>query len=510
MMPATPGTVVGLVQRSGRQRAARSLVLVAAVVAGLAAGTQPMFAVVAGGMALLGVVVAIRPELATMLAVVLLYSNAAVIAHRVHGLPKLVGHASALLLLLALVHILLIKREKMLLPSALPWVVGYFLVQVVGATFSGDPATAFGEVQDFFLSGLLLFLAFSNAIRTEGALKRCVWLLLITGALIGAISLHQSSTGSYDNDYLGFAQINEGTAARLQMETEEEHTPRLAGPIGDKNYYAQIMVALIPLGLFLALGSKRSGSRVFAFGLTAMIAIGATLTFSRGGAIAILLTLLLMVLNGRLKIRHLLLVVMGIAVLLSFFPRYTERLESLTLAHNALSSTGSTDEVDGAVMGRLGEMAAALQIYAEHPMTGVGPGMYSTHYREYAIETGYAVHEGERAAHTMIPEVAAETGTIGLLCFLGAIGVTVRDLTRAGRRVRRTRPDLAIIIGGCQFAIVAYMASGIFLSLAFARYFWFLLALGAAASAIAMRTGGAIYETSTAEPPRTAPSLSNA
>ena len=44
---------------------------------------------------------------------------------------------------------------------------------------------------DFFVEGLLLYFLLTNVIRTPLMLKRVVWVLLISGALIGGLSLYQ-------------------------------------------------------------------------------------------------------------------------------------------------------------------------------------------------------------------------------------------------------------------------------------------------------------------------------
>jgi hypothetical protein len=44
-----------------------------------------------------------------------------------------------------------------------------------------------------------------------------------------------------------------------------------------------------------------------------------------------------------------------------------------------------------------------------------------------------------------------------------------------------TRPDVAHLATGIGLAIVAYLGTGVFLSLAFQRYFWLLVALAGAA-----------------------------
>ena len=54
-------------------------------------------------------------------------------------------------------------------------------------------------------------------------------------------------------------------------------------------------------------------------------------------------------------------------------------------------------------------------------------------------------------------------------------------LWQARRVCARNRPDLANLATAFWFSIIAYLGTGVFLHLAFERYYWLLLALAAAA-----------------------------
>ena len=110
--------------------------------------------------------------------------------------------------------------------------------------------------------------------------------------------------------------------------------------------------------------------------------------------------------------------------------------------------------------------------------------MYHHHYREYAKRAGGKVEHGGRQPHSLYLGVAAEHGVAGLLAFLGILVVTLRDLLRARRRWLSENPLVADAIAGLIGALVVYLASAVFLHLAYARYLWLLLALAAAAGAL--------------------------
>jgi O-antigen ligase len=80
-------------------------------------------------------------------------------------------------------------------------------------------------------------------------------------------------------------------------------------------------------------------------------------------------------------------------------------------------------------------------------------------------------------AHNLYLELAANTGLLGLGSFLGAVGVTLVSLARVRRRCLDRRPELASMATAFLLAIVSYLATGLFLSPAYARYFWLIMAL---------------------------------
>jgi putative inorganic carbon (hco3(-)) transporter len=483
----SPVAATGQTPSRTQTRATWRLVLLAVAVAiGATVAAQPVLGFLALSVAAFGLVVLTRPEWATIAAAAILYSNAAVVAHRIHGLPKPVSHAAGLLVVVALAHQLGVRRSPVLITQAFPWIAAYLVVQVIGAAASSEPFRALEAVQDFLTGGFLLYVAFVNVIRSEPVLRRVVWTLLIVGAVLGMLSLHQSVTENFEQNYGGFAQIKDESLERRAIRMDDEDPdPRLAGPIGEKNYYAQIMFVLVPLGLLsLAAGPRRS-RRVLIFGATVFILIGGALTVSRGGAVGLALAFLILVILRILPLRYLIVLVVGVAVLLSASPRYMERLSTLGSVGDLTG--GSTDDVDSATLGRLGANMAAMRVFADHPLVGVGPGMFNTYYREEAIEAGILVAEGPRAAHNFYLQILAETGMLGAIAIFGAVGATLRDLMQARRRLRAARPDLAALLGGLVAAIVTYLTTGIFLSLAYERYFWFLLALGAAGAVIAMQ-----------------------
>jgi putative inorganic carbon (HCO3(-)) transporter len=450
----------------------------------LAAGS-PVAALLVVVAAFGGVIIAIRPEAAVLMVVALIYSNTPVILVQFHDMPVVVGAIIPLLLLAPFIYDLIVERRPVVLTAATPWIALFVVANLLSSIGSSDPAGSAAATGELAIEGVALYLLVTNTIRTPSVLRGTIWSLLAVGAFLGSLSLLQEVTGSYGNAFLGFAQTDE-TATGLR----ETGLARLAGPIGEQNRYAQIMLMLLPLGVLQAVAEGGALLRAAALGASALTTVGVALTFSRGAAVAAGLLVALMVALRAISLRLVLaLVVLGGAVVVAV-PAYGERLASIADVGAAFSDEPAAADTDNSVLSRSTTNLAALYVFADHPILGVGPDQFPVYYREYAELIGVSVRAEEREAHNLYLAVAAETGLVGLVGFLGAVVATMIQLIRARRAaLRRGRPDLGAMAAGFLLALIAYMATGLFLHLSYVRYFWLMLALAGAAALVVAAAG---------------------
>jgi hypothetical protein len=455
---------------------------------GLMAGSSPAMALALAAGAVLVVAVAVRPEIATLVVLAVLYSNAAVLAVTYHGMPAFISAAVPMLLVAPLVHLLLVQREPFILVKPLPWVIGFGLVQVAGTIASSSSTTAMTTLGTFVLEGVGIYLLVTNVVRREDILVKAVWILLAVGAFLGTLSLIQSVTGDTGNEWWGFAQASTATFGGDGGSVGA--TVRLGGPLEQNNRYAQIMLVLVPLGIFRFMAEREQWRRVAAATMTALITVGVVLSYSRGAAVGLAVAFIAMAALRYVRLRTFLLVAVLVVGVVAAVPEYRARLQTLTAVSDLTSENDGSRGVDTSIASRATENVAAFYAFAEHPILGVGPGLFGTVYGDYAERVQGDVRnvkETPREAHNLYLGVAAENGVPGLICLGGVFVVTLRELARARRRCLERRPDLAALAAGFIIAVVAYMASAVFLHFAFIRYFWLLMALAAAASRIALR-----------------------
>jgi len=461
------------------------LLVVFVIMAGLSAAVGKFMT----ALAVLGVAAATLllayPDAATLLVIFLIYSNLAVLGVKFHGLPAIASMMTPMLLLVPLFYHMVIRREKIIVPSSLPWLTLFMMVLMVSTLISRDIPTAFDELFTYLTEGFLLYVLVTNAVRSTEQLRRVIWVLLAVGVILGGVPLYQQATETFNNNYGGLAQVADASfrtgATSLQGQIRQ---PRLSGAIGEMNRFAQVMLMLVPLGLMRFWGEKSKLLRILGM-LTAMIAgAGMVLAFSRGAAVAFVLMMLAMVLFRIIKPLQLLAFALVAGILLLAVPQYTNRLVSIQSLTALFSSEPATVTTDGAILGRATEMMAAALVYADHPIVGVGPGMFSSYASEYSQDIALRHIYTNREAHNLLLGLAADSGTLGLVTFLGMLYVTLRDLFMVRKQSQSIRPDLENLSTSFILVLVAYLSTGLFLHLSYMRFFWLMFALASAAAHI--------------------------
>lgn len=428
------------------------------------------------------------PDLLVLLFFFVFYTNLAVVLTRFHGVPHIVASGIAVLLLVPIVKYLVVERQPVVVTPVLPLVFVFLGALFLSGTLSREPDVVRGAIDLYLTEGLILYLLVSNAVRTTRMLTMVVWTLIAAASVLGALSVVQELTHTYENNYAGFAQVDRldvGGNFNIAPDTAEEKElrPRLGGPLGSENRYAQILAVIFPFALIRAFRDPRRRFRLLGAAASILIASGVILSFSRGAAVALAATIGLMVLFRELRLRHFVLALAGLtAVVLLAFPHYLIRISSLEKITSLSTAETTTDGPDSAIVGRQTENLAAWNTFLDHPITGVGPGVYFHEYsREYANRLGIRYLESDRRGHSLYLEMAADIGMIGFAAFVAMVGAALILLHRATRYWRRLDPERSMIASSIFFGLVAYLASAAFLHLSYQRYFWIVLALASSA-----------------------------
>lgn len=410
----------------------------------------------------------------------LIYLNVPAVMVREFGVPFSVGALIPILLIVPVLHRVLIKGEPLRFPLFLVLALVLLVLQALSALGAIRPHESLAIVIDWALEGVLLAALIVNALRSKEDIVAAVKALVLAGFVMGLIVITQQLAGATDNNFMGFGQLDSAMVNDAgQVQT------RLAGPIGETNRFAQIMAVLIPLAAALAFASV-GAMRWFYWLAALVISGGMALAFSRGAIVALALAAPFALAFKFIQFRHILLGALGALVLLALLPHYAERVVSIgqvAVQTLGLSPVGVRN-ADGAARGRLTEMMAAGLVFVDHPILGAGPGMAQVHYPKYAAKVGGKVRPGTRRSHNLFLQLAAETGVLGLGAFFAVLGAVFVGLERARRRHFRRDKEMWAIICGLELALIISLTTSLFLHAAYVRYFWLLLGLCVAASAV--------------------------
>jgi len=433
-------------------------------------------------------VMVLWPELATLAVVCVLYLNLMAITVKGLHLSEWVAAMCILPLSLPLISHLVLRRQR-IKTGGLLMLMGVFLVcLLLSSFFAQDPDLATQRILTYLFEGLLLYFLVTNVIRNFRTLKRVMWVLVLCAAFLGSLSLYQAITGAYAQRFGGLAQRElifetEGGGNRTGPREEMRVADRASGPIGDPNRYAQNELIVLPFAIFLLWYEKSWLRRLVAAVSAVLILAAVVLTYSRGAFVTLaVLLLLLALLRRERRLPTLAGAALLLVLLVAIAPGYRGRLGTL-LGVQGLFSAQASEQPDGATRGRTTEMLAAVYVFLDYPIFGVGPAQYTPFYSmSYHMnpEIAFRYLPRTRRAHSLYAELAAETGVVGITVFLSIVGWLLRRLWQARRRWALSRPDLANLVMTFVFSIAAYLGTATFLHLSYERYYWLLLALASA------------------------------
>jgi putative inorganic carbon (hco3(-)) transporter len=353
-------------------------------------------------------------------------------------------------------------------------------VALASTAWAGEPALATAMAMEL-AKALVLFCAVVGLASAPHRVRIATTVMVAAGTLLAVLGVFQTATGDFGNSFGGLARIKYAHIHGAVFE------PRIAGPIGDPNFFAQILIPLVPLALALAWGTRNPRLRAAAFAAAGVLIAGTVLTYSRGAAVALAVVLALSLLAHGVRPRRL---AAGLILLLLLVPLAPDGFaRRLTTIAQVLPGSEEVLRPDSSFGKRRVVTGVAWRMFVDRPLLGVGAGNYTTRFHDYVEEVGSAVREYEadeaHYAHSLYLEIAAETGALGLLAFGAVLVVCFVSLRRARDRFRdRGLEPHALLARGVEIALVGYLASSVFLHGHHVRYLWLLFALAAALHAV--------------------------
>lgn len=320
------------------------------------------------------------------------------------------------------------------------WVYLAFPIAIMISTISND--TSYGAFQSLMIT-FAIFVVATNIVNSLGRLKKLIWLLLLIHLLLALISLYSFSAGPKVS----------GVGTGLSI---------------DENDFAMALNVMIPFAFFMFLYLRGTVKKAFALTILMVFIFGVISSFSRGGLVGLAAVLLYCVLKSKRKLVSLgLIFLLGVAAISFAPPSYWEEIRTIPDVNEATARS------------RLNFWSAAVKMYLDYPVAGVGADNGPWRMPEYL--TGFKDLDGLPGFtfHGTIPQVMAELGSLGLGCYLIMLIMAVSQLNRV-RKVWQAGVDndfgrhmANALIGG----IVAFLATGAFLSVAYYPQLWALYML---------------------------------
>jgi O-antigen ligase len=434
------------------------------------------------GAVAVGAAIVSSPALGLCLLVAFVYLNLSQVLVRSHELPSLLQLLALPMLAGAWRATSGEDRGRALRHPVTVVLALYLAVVLASTTWARDTALADARVTEL-AKAFAVFALTAILVVSLRAARAAVWTLVGAGALLSVLAVIQAARG-------GTAQL--GGLARIKQAHiyGDVFEPRIAGPLGDPNFFAQILVMAVPLALFTAWDARDRWSRTAAYGAAGLLIAATVVTYSRGGALALGCVLVLALLARREHFRQAAAGLLAVALLWTVLPRdFTRRLGTIEQV------LGGADVLrpDSSFQKRRLLTRAAWLMFADHPLVGVGAANYTTRFDEVVERVGFFARDYEEPGdahypHNLYLEMAAETGLAGLVCFAGALVASFAALRRAQRALRETGDRRAAGLAvAFQVALAGYLVSSLFLHGHFPRYLWMLLGFAVGLDVVASR-----------------------
>ena len=396
---------------------------------------------------------------------------------RYHDFPSLLK-----LLVIGLAFAAWLKRDTVkvsdVLRQPLTIALGAFMVLSFASTaWSADRHIADNRVDDL-LKAFAIYLLAVLLMRNRQRLMHGLIALVASATFAGLLVAYQLATGNLDNQLGGLARIKQ---AHIYGDVFQ---PRIAGPIGDPNFFAQILLIALPVGVLIAVGDRALNvrERVAWLAASAVIFVTVLVTYSRGAmiALAVMTLMALRALHVHWRATAAMIAVLRVVVLL--LPSgVTERfvtLEEILPGSEEIHRDSSFEE-------RKLLMSVAFVMFAANPVFGVGAGNYTARYDDYVAAVSsearqYAEPSDLHYPHNLALEIASEAGLLGLLLMGAAFVIAWRSLRRTQRALAERDPRLALAANALRIALAGFLVAGLFLHLATPRHLLLLFAFVAA------------------------------
>lgn len=462
-----------------------SVVLGAALGLAVATLDKPVYAIAGVLGAIVVLVCIINPKVGLYILVLITYLRLSDILVNTYNAPSIAKPFIGLLMGLVVLQWIFHEKPPRQAGTAFLLMVAYGLVVLLSLLRASNFDAAMEALDDFWKNGIIAVVVVI-LLRNRTSLRYVVWILIVSGIFLGTISVWQYLTGTFTNPYWGFAE------AAVENIAGRSSGYRIAGPIGDPNFYAQIMLVIVPLAFSRFIAEKNAALKLLALWGTAVTILTVVFTFSRGAFLGLLVMGVILFYFHPPKPNEIVAMLVFFFFLIPYIPaEYTDRLMTLDLLVG--SNTNVRNEVS--FRGRASEYTAAILMFMDNPILGVGARNYAPYYQQYSRMIGLDPRSEARSAHSFYLETAAEMGLAGLIVLSLILWAVFRSVAAAWRMCQKAGDkELGELVLSVAVGFVGFMFAATFIHGAYPRYFWLLVGIGLSLSEVARKELGSMLE----------------
>ena len=446
--------------------------------------------ILVGLIALVAFIVTISSvEFGLIFLVFITYTRFSDVVVQVHNAPSVAKSFIAVLILALFIRWALFNETPTgwQMPAILVGIYG--IIGFASLLYAQDSVMVIDTLNDY-VKDILITLVVVVILKHPRLFRNVIWTLIAAGTFMGTLSVIQYLTKSFNNIYWGFS-----VAKYMQITSGSPNDYRLVGPVGDPNFYAQVMVVLVPIALERLLHEKRITLRILAGWAVIVCFLTVVFTFSRGGFVALMVSLIIFFIMYPPRPLELV-VTVGIGIILLFFIP-TSYLERITSLGNLVPNESGYINLRGdrAIQGRASENLTGWLMVKENPLLGVGLSNFPSRYQEYTQRVGLAPSASARSPHNLYLEVVAETGILGLSVFMVMIWYAIRSIMFARKTFMGNKQfEYANLVTGFAVGFAGYLVAALFVHAAFPRYFYLLIGIAYSLPFIVGRMRGIPHE----------------
>jgi O-antigen ligase len=400
----------------------------------------------------------------------IIYTNAADVAIE-HGAPSPTKLYGIMLLTALALRLIGGDRPGGAIKPALFTLI-YMLVILTSLAYSDYFRDAqeyvFNNIREGMIGILIILIS-----RTAASFKLVVWALIFAAGFLTSMNFLQFVTGAYWFNFAGFANAEYDELAK------ELGDYRVSGPLTDPNFYALILIPIVPLCLERVLHEPIRLLRPVAAVILGLVLLAISLTYSRGALVGLLGIAGLVLLRVRISPKALatgLVLLVGLAALAP--NAYVTRVNDLIATISGEKDPSETSAADVSVDGRKAEMQVALRMFADNPLLGVGAGNYAFNFQRYSQDLHLMNRGEDRNAHSLYLQIAAERGLIGLASFGTLLWLMARSLRQAKQGFEQAGvKDCATLAVAFGLGVFGFFVSSLFLHESYPKYFWIFMGI---------------------------------